>query len=289
MRTSYKALVALALFALAVVIALARDLPQLALEAYCPVQEPSPGPERVVYNPYGAVLQRLAVQSSFSIVQVGAYIGDSPTDPLFSFLQRSLDPARGEDRPDVKVVLIEPIREYFDLLQQNYAGLPGIVFENVAIAESEGTREMYRLDVDPTEYGFPEWLSQLSSLKKERMGELWDKYENYPTIKKFYLEHRVTEVVRCVTLQQLLDRHQLAELDLLQVDAEGYDFEILQTLDFSRTKPRFINYERVLLHENEAACREMLSAQGYLLMDWGEKDTLAIHVDPIQSLIHHSP
>ncbi len=79
MRTSHKALVALALFVLAVVIALARDLPQLALEAYCPAQEPPPGPERVMYNPYAAVLQRLAVQPSFSIVQVGPTSATPPT------------------------------------------------------------------------------------------------------------------------------------------------------------------------------------------------------------------
>ncbi len=81
-----------------------------------------------------------------------------------------------------------------------------------------------------------------------------------------------------MTLQQLLDRHQIEHLDLLQIDAEGYDFEILQTLDFSKTKPTFINYERVLLQENEPACRRLLSDQGYMLMDWGEKDTLAIRV-----------
>jgi hypothetical protein len=61
----------------------------------------------------------------------------------------------------------------------------------------------------------------------------------------------------------------------LQIDAEGYDFKILKTLDFNKLKPKFINYERVLLQEDEQACREMLEAQGYRLFDWGQ-DTLCI-------------
>lgn len=80
---------------------------------------------------------------------------------------------------------------------------------------------MYRLKVDPTEYGYPKWLAQLSSLKKERMEELWDKYERMPEYQQFYLENRVIERVRSMTLEQPLARHQIEELDLLQIDAEG--------------------------------------------------------------------
>ena len=274
-------LIGLSLLALAVVVAVTGDVPCRVLGSYCSEPEPArsvpTSVSPVTHNPFAAVLANLAAQPSFSIVQVGAYIGDTPNDPLFPFLRYFLDPAKKRFKRDAKVVLIEPIREYFDLLRENYGNLPGLEFENVAIAESEGTREMYRLDVDPTKYGFPAWLSQLSSLKNERMGELWERYERNPHLQKFYLEHRVTETVKSVTLQQLLDRHRIEHLDLLQIDAEGYDFEILQTLDFSKTKPTFINYERVLLQENEPACRRLLSDQGYMLIDWGQ-DTLAIRV-----------
>ncbi len=197
-------LIGLALLALAVVFAVTGDVPSRVLKSYLSKQEPPQNVPTsappVVYHPFAAVLAKLAAQPSFSIVQVGAYIGNTPNDPLFPFLRYYLDPTKGAKR-DAKVVLIEPIREYFDLLRENYGNLPGLEFEKVAIAESEGTREMYRLAVDPTEYGFPAWLSQLSSLKKERMGELWERYERNPRLQKFYLEHRVTETVNTVTLQ----------------------------------------------------------------------------------------
>ena len=223
-------------------------------------------------GPFQAVLAYLADLPSFSIVQIGAYIGNSKHDPLFKFLQSVVN-----DKPESKVVLVEPIREYFDLLCKNYRNVPSIAFENVAIAETAGERDMYRLasGVDPVKDGHGRWLTELSSLREERMGRLWDKCEVAPGHKAYYLEHRVTEKVTCMTLHQLFEKHQIQRPDLLQIDAEGYDYEILKTLDFSKVKPRFINYERVLLQVDEQACRDMLEAQGYTLFDWGQ-DTLCI-------------
>lgn len=111
------------------------------------------------YRPLDDVLTDLGEQPSFSIVQVGAYIGDSPNDPLFKFLCKQLDAANSNR--DAKVVLVEPIREYFDQLRENYSNVANIEFENIAIAEMDGEMEMYRLDVNPTDYGYPEWLTQL--------------------------------------------------------------------------------------------------------------------------------
>ena len=133
---------------------------------------------------------------------------------------------------------------------------------------------MYRLNVDPTDYGFPEWVAQ-SSLKEERMEELSVPWERGEELQAFYREHRVIEKVNSLPLGLLLERHELRDLDLLQIDAEGYDYEILKTLDFNQHKPRFINYERALLDEDEPACRQMLMSHGYVLMD-SRIDTLAI-------------
>lgn len=230
------------------------------------------------WNPLSSVLDWLASQPTFSIVQLGAYVGDSPNDPLYVFLKKQMNPARPDHRGGARAVLVEPIKQYYDRLRQNYAGYPDIEFANVAIAESEGTREMYTLNVDPTKYGYPEWLSQLSSLKSERMGKLWDQYEHNPDYKAFYLKHRTVELVKCITIGQLLQQYQIEKPDLLLLDVEGYEYEILKTLDFKATKPRFIDYERVLLQENEPRCREMLQKQGYILIDWGQ-DTLGIRTD----------
>lgn len=226
-------------------------------------------------TPMDKALAELAAQPSFNIVQVGAYIGATDNDPLFEFLTKHLGSTGSAGHRGGKVVLIEPIREYFEQLTRNYQGTTGIAFENVAIAALEGPIEMYRLNGDPVAAGFPEWLSQLSSLKKERMEELWDSYERREDAQQWYLEHRVVEMVECMTLDEVAEKHGIESIDLLQIDAEGYDLEVLKTLNFAKIKPRFINYERVLLNEREPECRAMLESLGYTLFDWGQ-DTMCV-------------
>lgn len=218
------------------------------------------------------VLEWLGGRERFRIVQIGAYIGDSANDPLTRFLHQQ----RHRDDGSI-AVLVEPVRPHFEQLVGNYSALPFARFENVAVAEEPGERDFYRLGVDPAAHGFPAWMSQLGSLRAHRMTELWDAYEREPRLRDFYLAHRVVDRVECVTFQQLLDRHGIAELDLLQVDTEGYDYEILRTVDFTRTRPSFVNYERVLLGPDEAACRVLMRNAGYVLFDW-KQDTLCVRV-----------
>jgi FkbM family methyltransferase len=225
---------------------------------------------------FSSVLEWLAGIDAFSIVQIGAYVGDTGNDPLFKFLRQELGPAKRMRRTGSSVILVEPVKQYYDLLQKNYEGCD-VKFENVAIAESSGSRDLYRIDVQPAAHNLPEWLSQLSSLRADRMTTLWDGHERTRELKEFYLANRIVERVSCITFHELADRHSLQAIDLLQIDAEGYDYEIIRSIDFAKLTPRVINYERVLLGENELRCRKLLNSAGYILIDWGD-DTLAIHL-----------
>lgn len=219
--------------------------------------------------PLDAVFRELLTQSSVCIVQIGAYVGNTFNDPLWKFFTD----IQGRTAPTLKAILVEPDRENFRQLKTNCAGMRGVVCENAAIADSTGEREFYRLDVDPKEHGMPEWLHQLGSLKEERMTTLWDGFEADQEIKEFYLKHRVVDRVNCITPADLFARHGITEIDLLQIDTEGFEYEILKAMDFTRWKPRFINLERTLLQHNEDACFNMLRREGYRFVDH-DADTL---------------
>ena len=75
----------------------------------------------------------------------------------------------------------------------------------------------------------------------------------------------------------MITKYQLGEINLLQVDTEEYDYEILRAIDFSKILPSHINYERIQLKKDEAACRRLLTKNGYFLHDHGQ-DTLARRV-----------
>ena len=81
----------------------------------------------------------------------------------------------------------------------------------------------------------------------------------------------VSETVPAITLTALLDQHSVAQLDLLQVDTEGYDFEILQMIDFQRIKPAIIHFEHglpagTMSIEQFRCCTGRLMEHGYYII-----------------------
>jgi len=165
-----------------------------------------------------------------------------------------------------KGILIEPVKELFAKLVQNYKDQSNLIFENVAISDKCETRDIYRLKI--TEESLPEWQQELASFSLNTV--LKHEYA-IPNIR----DRIVKEKVKCTTLEGLLAKHGLKEMDLLQIDVEGYEFEIIKTLDFSIIKPKIIRYEHKHLRpEDKIRCEEMLKRNGYNVIE-GFPDTLA--------------
>jgi hypothetical protein len=49
--------------------------------------------------------------------------------------------------------------------------------------------------------------------------------------------------VPCDTLANILQRHGVIKIDVLQIDVEGYDYHILKQLDFEQFPPKVIRIE----------------------------------------------
>jgi FkbM family methyltransferase len=50
--------------------------------------------------------------------------------------------------------------------------------------------------------------------------------------------------VRCAPLATILHEHAIAAIDLLSIDAEGYDYDVVRTLDWDRARPRVVVVEQ---------------------------------------------
>src|SRR5260370_28265805 len=130
-------------------------------------------------------------------------------------------------------IMVEPVPFLFDRLRENYRGVPKLAFENVAISDSEGSREFYFLP--PTAEGdLPTWHDALGSFLKDTLisgSKHW-----IPDI-----EDRVSTMeVPCVTFAGLCDRYGVGHIDLVQIDTEGYDYEIIKLIDLDRLQPKII-------------------------------------------------
>src|SRR5690606_10682341 len=84
--------------------------------------------------------------------------------------------------------------------------------------------------------------------------------------------------VRVSTLAQVLAEHDVFRIDILQIDVEGYDYEVLKQFDFDRYSPTLVNYEHQHLSaEDKESCAAMLSSRGYFLFRHG-RDTCGVRV-----------
>jgi len=83
--------------------------------------------------------------------------------------------------------------------------------------------------------------------------------------------------VPCWTLETLLAKAKAPRgVDLLVIDAEGWDYEIIRSIDFAAVRPRIIRYEHQVLSERDRnACLALLAAQGYRFL-LEDADTTAI-------------
>ena len=115
-------------------------------------------------------------------------------------------------------VLVEPQREPFESLERRYLGNKRVRLFNVAVADEDGFRTMYRIGP-----------SQTASFSKSHVV----KHVANPEVARIE-----EECVECWTFGTLFARAGIERVDVLQIDAEGYDLELLRLFDIGRTLHR---------------------------------------------------
>lgn len=167
-------------------------------------------------------------------------------------------------------IFIEPVGYLFNRLKRNYGKSDRFIFENKAIAPDQGKIEFFYVsEKAKTELGdtLPYWYDQLGSFDKNHILKHLD------GILEPYI---VSERIVTVPLQDIFDKHGVTEIDLIQIDTEGYDYKVLTTIDFTRYKPCMILYEHKHLTEIERNLSEsLLKKYGYECMQYGS-DTMAV-------------
>ncbi len=187
-----------------------------------------------------------ATRPDLFFIQIGSNDG-SVRDPIYQFVRQH----------QWHGILVEPIKYYFDRLRANYAGIPHLIFENVAISDRMQTREFYRVQEGLRHV--PQWCEGLGSFYKDViLKHQWA----IPDIERLI----VTERVQCIAFADLLRKHRVRQVDLLLIDTEGYDYEIIRQIDFQAITPAVLMYEhRHLKADERIACEKTLRDLGYSL------------------------
>ena len=157
-----------------------------------------------------------------TFIQIGANDGRR-FDPLHEFAIS----------PDYSFagLAVEPVPRFYQALKNVYRDKPDIKPINAAIHTEKTEATLYVVG-EIYESQVPEWALGTASFNKAHVVK--------PEVPDAFVE---AIQVPCVSLEALMQREGLNHIDLLQIDTEGYDAEIIRSIDFSRVRPALIHFE----------------------------------------------
>ena len=153
-----------------------------------------------------------------NLIQVGANDGER-FDNLNKFIKK-YSPVS---------ILVEPIKINFKDLEYNYKNVKNVYFENSAISVNDEIQNLYRVK-DEKIKNYEEHIKGITSFDINHLLK-------HGVLKS----HIIKEKVNTISISNLLLKYNLKKLDLLMIDAEGYDGEI--AIDFlinNKLKPIII-------------------------------------------------
>jgi len=185
-------------------------------------------------------------------LQIGVHIGN---DEAFEIIKNH----------DVEMgILVEPLPHLIPHIKENYKGIKNITIENKAIAVDDSDSISFFYDTkDP--------ITELSSMKKQHLLEHNVKEEDIKEIK-----------VETESLNSMMDRYGITELDYLFVDTEGFDYDILMSFDMDKYKIQNIIFEDI--HMDGTGIRgikyktlvDKMISEGYIVEKYSNNNTRCI-------------
>jgi len=198
-----------------------------------------------------------------NFVQIGANDG-LRNDPIREFIIRDC----------WKGILIEPLPIAFNLLINNYSYIhnPDLIFVNAAVSSID--------QENLTFYSFKEkYLTKLSF--EEKMDMLRKASFIRKHVEAFIGDKDPDDVIQeievpCLKFNSLLKQYwgNKKVLDLLVIDAEGYEPDIIKSIDYTDIRPSVIFFESHHLGVEKERLFHFLEKKGYSLKEIGG-DTVA--------------
>ena len=169
----------------------------------------------------------ISKKESCQLVQVGACDG-ALNDPVSKLIREN----------NISSILIEPIPASFAELKKNYLGVENAKLCNAAISNQSGVVQIYTTKMAFDELG--RQISQVSSFNKNHL------------LKHHIREKDIISIeVEALTLEDVIKRYAIDKIDVLQIDAEGFDDEIVKCALCLKIKPKCIAFENIHLSQEK--------------------------------------
>jgi FkbM family methyltransferase len=185
-----------------------------------------------------------ARRQEMTVIQVGACDGFS-NDPIRHHVGKDF----------LHAILIEPNPYAFYRLQKTYEQSQNVTLIQAAIGEKDGSAYLYRVKKTERKESEIDLTLQVASFYRKHL----ERHGLKP--------HQIERIeVPCRSLQSIINELSLAKIDLLQIDAEGFDATIVRMALEMSVLPNCINFEHIhLTAADRQPLFELLRVRNYLL------------------------
>ena len=142
-----------------------------------------------------------------------------------------------EEYQNQNILLVEPVPYNIALLKENTAKYKNINIETSAVSEKDQIKKFYYVKPDAVKKLGKHWASGIGSFDKQHI--LNHKY------KRFMVSDSDIEQIdiQYLSFSNLIEKYYISSIDLLQLDVEGAEFEILNSINFEKIEIKKIIFE----------------------------------------------
>lgn len=167
----------------------------------------------------------MIIEKNKVLIQIGTNNGNDE----FNKIVRNSSPS--------KVILIEPNKSLNNIIVYNYNNIDNIIIENIAITN---------INTDKVKLVIPK-----NNVNGKAINGITYNSKHYSLIPMddWGNDFDYIEVIG-MTFNNLCDKYNITDIHYLQIDTEGYDSEIIKSIDFNKINIDIIKYEKWEFDEN---------------------------------------
>ena len=135
------------------------------------------------------------------------------------------------------ILLVEPVPYNYNKLKDNFRNTKNIHICTNAIFSEKKLDKFYYVNENSISKLGKHWASGIGSFNKDHIL-------NHKT-KRFNIKPEdIDEIeIKFITFDDLIENYSIQSIDKLQIDVEGAEFEILNSIDYKKTKINSLQFE----------------------------------------------
>ena len=135
------------------------------------------------------------------------------------------------------ILLVEPVPYNINVLKENTTKYKNISIETSAVSGKDEIKKFYYVKPDAVKKLGKHWASGIGSFDKQHILN----HKN----KRFLVSDTDIEQIdiQYLTFSNLIEKYSISSIGLLQIDVEGAEFEILNSINFEKIEIKKIIFE----------------------------------------------